>query len=114
VEDLDCEDVDAAAAVSLTPSQVSRKERMLDFLKRNAIITNIIRLVIYGMVALASVICISLGKEPMFFTNVLTLLMGIICDSPLIMKGEHTHTHNGSPPWNPSPPVPSTATVGGP
>jgi hypothetical protein len=51
---------------------------------------NLLRLVAVLLIALASILCIALDKDRQYFTNVLTLVIGIIVDSPLNLSAPPT------------------------
>jgi hypothetical protein len=44
------------------------------------------------VVALASILCIALDKNREYFTNVLTLVIGMIVDSPLSLRNPSAPT----------------------
>ena len=62
-------------------------------MRKNAAAANIVRLVIVLIIALASIACIALDRDRAYFTNVLTLVIGIIVDSPLALRN-----HSQTPP----------------
>jgi hypothetical protein len=61
------------------------KVRLSDFAhaRKETAKKDCIRLLCVTLIAVASVVCIGLGVETQFFTNILFLLVGILVDSPL-------------------------------
>lgn len=55
--------------------------------KKHGASQDIYRLVGLLLIAFASIGCIAFEKETLFFTSVLTLILGILLDSPLAEKG---------------------------
>jgi hypothetical protein len=84
---------------SLTPSQVSRQQRLLMYLanKKNAAISDVCRLIIIAGIVLSCIVCIALDRDRQYFTNVLTLIIGIIIDSPLARRN-FTQQSSSAPP----------------
>lgn len=78
----------AAASLSRQNSSVISRRRFVDYLvgKKNAALNDIFRLVGLLIIAFASIVCIALDKERIYFTNVLTFVLGVIVDSPLAQK----------------------------
>ena len=77
-----------AASLLRHDSSVILRRRFVDYLvgKKNAALSDIFRLVGVLIIAFASIVCIALDKERIYFTNVLTFVLGIIVDSPLAQK----------------------------
>jgi hypothetical protein len=65
----------------VTPS--TRSNRLVEYIRRHTVTFNFVRLFSVLLIALASILCIALDREKHYFTNVLTLIIGIIVDSPL-------------------------------
>jgi hypothetical protein len=58
----------------------------VEYLRRNTAVANVIRLIAVLLIAMASIVCIALDRDRAYFTNVLTLVIGIIVDSPLSLR----------------------------
>lgn len=75
------------AHVSFTESEQSvLRRKLFDYFSnkgRRTSLSDALRLVGVLVIAFASIVCIALDKERIYFTNVLTFIVGVIVDSPL-------------------------------
>ena len=62
------------------------KNRLLEYFsnrRHRTSTADVLRLVGVLIIAFAAIVCIALDKERIYFTNVLTFIVGVIVDSPI-------------------------------
>ena len=65
------------------------RRRLVDYFAhmKESALADVFRLLGVLAIAFASIVCIALDKERIYFTNILTFVVGVIVDSPLRERG---------------------------